>query len=249
MPIYPIAKYENLCPDFPDIIQIEHLAEKFLRFISRKIPMFPSHGVDHSTEIIKIIDSMINDWGLTLSCDETYLLYLAAWLHDIGCIKAREDHNQCSADIIRNSEFIQSILNDVLMQYHLECIVTAHSSSCEIDDVPIRSHNIRLRFVSAIFRIADACEINNTKCPPEVYNIICKSLDAESILYWEAHRAILGMIFKPGIICYWVTDELKSAILINHLREEINSVRKTFIHNNITVPKVQVETVADPRIW
>lgn len=236
---YKAVKYEYLSTEFPDIIQIEHLAEKFLRFIPRSIPDYPSHGVDHSIKIIKYIDSMIKNWFIDLSSEEIYLLYLAAWLHDIGNIIDRNTHNICSARIIDESPFIESLLGRIT-QNQLSWIAKAHSSSCDINEVPIEIGNIRLRFISALFRILDACEIINTKCPTEVYNIIEKNLSPESKKYWESHRSIISIEFKSTGICYCVTNETKSDLLIKHLRKEIESVRDIIIYNGIMFPEIIV---------
>lgn len=236
---YPMVNYEYLPPEFPDIMQIQYLAEKFLQFIPRGIPDYPSHGVDHSLNIIKHVDSMIKNWCVGLSSEEIYLLYCAAWLHDIGNIIERKNHNVFSACIINESLIIESLLGRE-MQNQLAWIAKAHSSSCNIYEVPIQVGNVRLRFISSLFRILDACEIINTKCPEAVYSVIEKVLNQTSKTYWESHKSILSIEFRSAEIIYYVTDRDKSDLLINHLDKEIESVKDIICSNGVDFPDITV---------
>ncbi|OEU43488.1 hypothetical protein BGV40_03850 [Methanosarcina sp. Ant1] len=234
------VKYRYTFPEFESKLEpIQYFAEKFLRFIPRNIPDYPSHGVDHSIKIIEHIDSVIEKWPLTLHDEEIYLLYLGAWLHDIGNIIDRKEHNIHSAYIINKSPILESYLGRTI-QNQLAWVAKAHSSSCNIMDVPIEIGNVRLRLTSSIFRILDACEIDNTKCPSEVYQYIEKSLNPESREYWESHRSILNIKFKNSTICLEVDNKEKSSLVINHLREEIESVKDIILNNEITFPVVEV---------
>ena len=171
--------------------------------------------------------------------EEIYLMYLGAWLHDIGNIVDREEHHIHSMIFIEKSPIIESQLG-MTTKHQLEWLVKAHSSKCNIMDVPVDHDRSRLRFISAIFRIADACEINNTKCPMEVYQLIEETMPQENKIYWEAHRSILGIVFNSPKILFYVNDKEKSEILTSHVVEEISSVKKVLSSYKVKVPKVKV---------
>jgi len=235
------VKYKYSSPEFEyKLGQIQIFAERFLRFVPRGIPDFPSHGADHSVKIIESLDSMIEKWPLLLHDEEICLLYLGAWLHDIGNILDRDKHNEHSAFIIDKSPILENYLGKVA-QNQLAWIAKAHSSSCNIIQVPAEVSNVRLRFISSIFRVLDACEITNTKCPPEVYYIIEKRLNPTSKEYWESHMSILSIEFKKPNICIEVNNKAKSRLLIDHLSEEINSVKDIFLSYGVTFPVIEVK--------
>lgn len=233
-------EYKHLNPLFEaKISEIELLARKILRFIPRGIPEFPSHGVDHSIQIIEHLDSFIDNWDLILSDEEIYLLYLGAWLHDIGNIVERDNHHIHSVDIINKNKFLGSLLGKKT-QNQLEWIVKAHSSKHDIMKVPDEIDKIRLRFISSILRIIDACEINNTKCPMEVYDIIKKKMPPDNKIYWEAHLSIISIVFEKPKIFFYVEDKKKSSILTSKVIEEIINVESVLTNYKVDIPKVEV---------
>jgi hypothetical protein len=234
------VKYKNFPLNFESQLETAMIfAERLLQFVSRGIPDFPSHGVDHSVKIIEYIDSLIEKWPLILSEEEIYLLYLGAWLHDIGNIIERTNHNITSATIINESPIIESQLGGDTREL-LAWIAKAHSSSFDIMDVPTGTQEIRLRFISSIFRILDACEITNIKCPTEVYKIIEKELEHDSKMYWEAHKSIRSVKFSNPIISITVDDLEKSEFLIEKLCREIDSVKDVILSNDMTLPIVEM---------
>lgn len=219
--------------------QIEIVSKRFLKFVPRGIPNYPSHGVDHSQNIIKLLNKFIGAWSITLTKKETYLLYLGAWVHDIGIITGRERHNESSSEILDKTPFFGSILGKDVVAL-LKWIVIAHSSSYPMKKVPKNFLGVNLQLICSVFRIMDACEIAYSKCPGEVYELIKDDLDAENDKYWKAHMSILGMWFEAPKIKILVDNLEFSNILIEHLKEEIDSIRDVLDSNNIPVPQVDV---------
>jgi len=221
------------------LYQVELFSGKFLSFIPRAIPNYPSHGVDHSKSIIHLLDDFIKNWSISLTEYEAYILYLGAWLHDIGCILEREKHNEISAEIIDKIPFFESLLEKETTVL-LKNVIVAHSSSYPIDSVSQNYLGVKLQLISSIFRIMDACEICYSKCPKEVYEIIRDDLDSEADEYWKAHMNIIGVTFKSPKIILLVDDLNESEIIVQHLKEEIYSVKSVFEENNIPLPYVEV---------
>lgn len=221
------------------VISVQYYAEKFLRFVPRSIPNYPSHGVDHSKNIIELLDDFLENWSIGLTEKEVYLLYLTAWLHDIGIIINRDDHNKHSADIINKSEYLSTQLGREI-QTLVGWVVKAHSNKFEIGSVPEEICEVRLRFISSIFRLLDACEIVYDKCPTEVYECIKNELSEENMGYWQGHMSIIGITYKKPSILFYVTDIDKSMFLISHLKDEIESIKDIFMQNNTDIPLVKV---------
>lgn len=234
-----IVEYEYVsAPYEAKLKQFELFSEKFLKFIPRTIPDYPSHGIDHSKNIISLLNKFIRNWHIKLSEQEAYLMYLGAWVHDIGCIVTRKSHNEISADIINKTPFFHSFLDKDILTL-LQYVVKAHSSSYNIKSVSKECLDIRLQLICSIFRLMDACEIESAKCPKEVYAFIKGSLDRESKKYWRAHMNICGVTFITPEIIVLVEDSKLSNILIDHLGEEIDSIKDVFMDYKIPSPYVR----------
>jgi hypothetical protein len=220
-------------------------AEQFLRFIPRYIKNFPSHGLDHSINIIKLTNGFIENWNISVTEDEKYLLYLAAWLHDIGCICDREHHNETSFKILLQDEStcnsIKNVNTDALMQ--LKYVINSHSSSYDIEKVPEILNGIRLKLICSIFRLLDACEICCTKCPKAVFGLIVPTLkdDPTAYSYWDGHMKIQSVTYKaPDIIILMRDSNENSEKIVNNLKKEIDSIELTFKENGLIIPHVNV---------
>jgi len=248
--IFPKYEYKGIThPQKTVLVAVSKYAESFLRFAPRKIKNFPSHGVDHSVSIIRMINSFPEEWGIKLNRTERFLLYAAAWLHDIGCVKDRTPHNTISVDILMNSTSVCDWLNslDPDLLFILGYVIESHSSSYDISTVPENRGSVRVRLICAIFRLLDACEITNFKCPAQVYYEIKDdlknpdgSVDTDAIEFWEGHMSIKDLVFvKPEIVII-VNKARKSKNITDRLVKEIESVQKIFRENGLDVPVVRV---------
>lgn len=231
-----------------------HFAEGFLRFIPRKIKNYPSHGVDHSLNIIKLINSFSQNWGLALKRDERFVLYLAAWLHDIGCIKTRSGHGRKSVQILIKDptlcNYLNAIDNDILIS--LNDVIKSHGSRYPIETLVEVRGKVRVRLIASIFRLMDACEITNYKCPAAVYDEIKQTFkkrqdgrlipDSEAIDFWVGHMNIKDVNFTRPDIEVLVNKRNQSKTIIQRLRNEIKSIKRIFQENHLTVPIVKVKT-------
>lgn len=233
------------------LISIETYAEGFLRFVPREIRNFPSHGIDHSFQIIHLINEFKFKWNLNLTKNEQFILYLAAWLHDIGRIRNNDGpHSEKSVEILLKSEILCNLLNNIHEDI-LIClchVIKSHSSAYKISKVPEYQGNIRVRLISAIFRLLDACEVTNLKCPQWVFEEIKDTfvdengnVDVVAIQFWESHMNIKGLSFERPLITIVINKENreKTQKVIGRLKKEIRSIHKVFSDNKIEVPKVK----------
>jgi len=198
---------------------------------------------------------MINDftekWGIRVSRNERFILYAAAWLHDIGCVKNRSPHNTISASILLRNENIANLFtdldNDLLAD--VQDVIESHSSTYNIDDLPPKRGAVRIRLISAIFRLIHACEITNFKCPSPVFAEIKDDLkdehgtvDKEAVQFWKGHMNIKYLEFVKPHIRITVNSPSMSMKIIKRLVKEIESVQEIFSANGINVPVVQVRS-------
>jgi hypothetical protein len=239
---YPI-KYRHLEPIFQDSInQISFVAEKYLRYLPREIPHYPSHGSDHSINIIELVDDFVDKWDANLTPVEIYLLYVSAWTHDMGCLIKREDHQIHSLTILDNIEMINELLGKELYTC-LKYIVKYHSSKEHLCEVPQKWGSIHLQKICAIFRVLDACDITEKKCPKGVYDIIINAvppLKEDANQYWIAHMNIESLQFELPEITIYFRDYSKCKLVILRLKDEINDeVRKILSENDVTTPQVK----------
>jgi hypothetical protein len=197
-----------------------------------------------------MINSFPDEWGIKLTRTERFILYAAAWLHDIGCVKERTPHNTISVDILMNSESICNSFNsiDSDLLFILQNVIESHSSSFDIMTVPAKRGAVRVRLICAIFRLLDACEITNFKCPALVYAEIRDdlrndddSVDTDAIEFWEGHMNIKDLgFFKPEIVVL-VNQARKSRKITDRLVNEIMSVQEIFRENGLDVPVVKIQ--------
>lgn len=249
--IFPSYKYTGISHTQKTILlTVSKFSEGFLRFAPRTIRNYPSHGVDHSVNIIRMINNFTGNWEIKLSRNERFLLYSAAWLHDIGCVKNRSPHNKLSVDILLRNENITNLFTDLdndLLADLLE-VIESHSSTYPITDLPVKRGAVRVRLVGAIFRLIDACEITNFKCPATVFNEIQDdlkdangSVDKEAVEFWKGHMNIKFLAFDRPAIAITVNSPSLSRKIVDRLITEIDSVHEIFRENGLDVPVVRVK--------
>lgn len=223
-------------------------SESILRFIPRTIKNYPSHGIDHTLNIIELTNKFIDRWEISLRRDERFILYLAAWLHDIGCIQVRKNHNRKSIELLEENQSLCTLLNngDNEIFINLCDVIRCHSKSNSkkngIETVPKKRGKIRIQYLCAIFRLMDACEITKSKCPIEVFNAIKHSFETDltAMEFWEGHICITDVIFKkPYIEIYYKKGKSKKIDRIkSELNSEITSIRDIFRENGADIPVV-----------
>ena len=152
---------------------------------------FTNHASLHSQTILKRLKELLFDVKLKNDY-EYYLLYTAAYAHDIGMLpqkanggfedytrqevveKARKEHSMRSAEHIKKNWREMGILEKT-HSVHLADICKAHSSKVDINKIPERAEcvidgekiEIRWKFLAALIRLADALDADYNRIPPE----------------------------------------------------------------------------------
>lgn len=232
-----LCRYTN--EEYISLIQIGYVyCQKILTFIPRvdSLKDYPSHGIDHSVRIIEYINKFITSFEVELSEEEIYLLYLAAWCHDIGCICGRDNHHKDSVKVLRGSTgFFNEILDDKTKKC-LKSIILTHRKDTPFDDIPELYEGIKLKFLCAIFRLMDACDISSERCPRIVYEYIKESLNDTSKKYWKAHLNIASVSFYDKSIWIDLFEENEALEYIKkEFVSEIMSISQIFYENGIVL--------------
>lgn len=188
----------------------ERYAARLLPFIPRGLPVFQSHGTDHSLAIIRYINQVIRSPVFHLNSRDIYLLYLAAWFHDLGylhplSIHDRSMHPALSVQMIQRDTVIRGLVQDE-EQPALESIIRYHDSHSDLTMIHDTCPTLRTSLLAALFRIADAVDLGTDRCPPEVYALIEDGLDEHSQKHWQAHQNIKECVIAYPVIRILVHD-------------------------------------------
>ena len=174
---------------------------------------FTNHASLHSQTILKILKELL--FNVKLKNDyEYYLLYTAAYAHDIGMLpqkangeyedytkqevveKTRKEHSIRSAEHIKRNWREMGILEKT-HSVHLAEICKAHSSNVDINKIPERAEcvidgekvEIRWRFLAALIRLADALDADYNRIPPE-FIIKDAKLSEKTVREYLKHESV-----------------------------------------------------------
>jgi hypothetical protein len=214
-----------------------------LSFLPREMPEYTDHGLRHSNNILAYLDKFRTNLGVlfptfSFTEEELFLLSLATYLHDIGCIVNRKKHSYESGKLLTDHPTF-CFLNDWIGADLLPClnlIVRAHSSKFDLSTIsrePLHEH-VRLRLMCAIFRLLDGCEISAARVSKTLYEILKtkKKIKKKNLKFWDAHLSIYELHFKGNEIILECQDLAKSKILTDHLIEDLVHINKVFSEEN-----------------
>jgi len=208
-----------------------------LSYIPRGIPGYTDHGILHSINVLGFIQDVVKEYPVEFSEEERHLLALASVLHDIGCIVKREKHNQITLQLLDKNRFrfLRQMIG-ALNYGALRQVILAHSREFDFAEIPKDpSRKIRLKLICPIFRLADACDIGQSRVMNLLFEILVEEglLDVKSKKIWESHLAIEnvlleGTTIKPRVydlkLAKYCIDELKDELqLINDALSEIDN--------------------------
>jgi len=207
-----------------------------LHYMPRGIPEYTDHGVLHSQNLMTLLCGFVQNWaGEPFTNEERYLLSLAVWLHDVGCLLGRERHNEKSVNLLRHPRFsyIDSLLSGDL-QSCLKYIIISHVTDYDLKEVPKKPihEKVRLRLVCATFRLVDGCDITDARTKPVLYDILktYSLLEEGSIKYWESHLSTIGTVFQGNAIyvTYRKGKRKESEMLVSHLKKDLRRLNRVF---------------------
>ena len=239
--MYPVRGGDVIQPDDQDryhpltgdpillsrILAAEQYASMMLPYIPRGLPVFQSHGIHHSLRIIRLLNQIFRAPGIQILRLEAFLLYVAAWFHDIGYLNPLSIHNRSmhpslSVEMIHKDTGIQSLLQGD-EGAALDIIIRNHDTRTDLTGIRESGSSLRTPLLAALFRIADAFDIGTDRCPVEVFSLIEDGLDEHSRRHWLAHQNIAGCSITPPIITVMVNDPENPFFkrrIVPHLEED-----------------------------
>jgi hypothetical protein len=244
-------KYEPLIiyPQYYDrICQAERYASSLLPFIPRGLPVFQSHGLCHSETLIRYIHQVLGTLPISLNHEEIFLLFLAAWFHDIGylhplSIHDRSRHAEFSSLIIRTDPFLSELLTG-RERNHLAFLIECHDSRVDFTSRRITSP-LRMHLITDLFRLIDALDLGTDRCPPEVFSLIEDGLDEHSRRHWKAHQNVQSCFFRyPAltIMVYVPEDPFFRLRIVPHLEDDCSSCSPVFLKSGLEPCYLAIET-------
>ena len=202
-----------------------------MEFYSRSPSMkdYTPHGKFHTLRVIEILNKLFSN--IEFSVGERYLLYVASWVHDLGCLIDRDDHAKKSASLIYKFYTTFEALIGEVAAIWIPYIVSGHSKEFDIDDIPeeidlFGDKDVRLQFITAIFRLADGCDVTRARVPKRLYEILKDDL-GEGKEHWEAHTKTLDIRFEKDEIKVYFENSDKNELILKLLHEEYDSVSDT----------------------
>jgi hypothetical protein len=236
------------------IQQLKGYVTPILSFIPREMPDYTDHGLRHSNNILAHLSRFRTNLGVlfptfSFTEEELFLLCLATYLHDIGCIVDRKGHNNESGKLLTDHPTF-CFLSDWIGADLLPClnlIVRAHSSSFDLSKIsrePLHE-KVRLRLMCAIFRLLDGCEISAARVSKTLYEILTskKKIKKKGRKFWDAHLSIYDLYFKGNDIIVECQDLAKAKFLTDHLVEDLVQINKVFSEENFPSFSVKIVTL------
>lgn len=230
-----------------NVITVANFITPLLHWIPRGIPEYTDHGVLHTRNVLRYVRDLVTEYSVEFFDEEKYLLALSAVLHDIGCIAGKEEHNRRSIEILSMPQFeFFRILIGPMFYRALEQIIISHSKNYDLSQIHADpSPEIRLKFISSIFRLADACDISALRVKQLVFDVLVKEekLEKKSIDIWRSHLEIENILIIGNRIKANVYDLDLAKFCLNNLEEEIESINPILTEMGLPVFELDSEKV------
>jgi hypothetical protein len=187
---------------------------------------------------------------------EIFFLINAAWFHDWGMIgahdedpiKIRDEHH------IRTEQYFEKMFDKLNLSEHEARIIGRISkghrkvdlNTKEYDDIIFgQSIRIRRRFLSALLRIADECDITHSRTPEVIYYSI--NPDRASEIEFKKHLNITGigqLDEKHKIYVSAIARDPKGAQtlreVVSKIQHELDTIKGILAQNEISLDVVEL---------
>jgi HD superfamily phosphodiesterase len=227
-----------------------------LQYLPRRIGDHTNHGHDHSEEVERLLRTIVrrcnlHGGGCNIQPIEQYLLFCAAWLHDIGNILGREGHGRNSCRIIDSlsPKKIHGLMDDCVEMVKWICYT---HSGANLEMVPLnmsfRGEPLKIRYLAAVFRVADAADMGSRRAPSIVYGLIADKLNEKSRRIWRSHNAVKDVTFMPvgSSIIITVTSRGAASQAIREFVNDFESARGVLEEHEF--PYTAIDIREEPRV-
>ena len=186
------------------LINIREKAKPLLSYTQGKFPYYTPHDFSlHSVAVEENLNWLIPDnVKQKMHTLEIFFLIVAAWLHDWGMVAKPEENAESIREThhIRTEKNFEELHDKLYLDEHEARIIgrickghrRVDLRSPDYDDVVFgQSAKIRRRFLAALLRIADECDITHNRTPEVIYYSIHPREDAE--VEFSKHLSIAGI--------------------------------------------------------
>lgn len=240
------------------LLQIRKRAEPLLSYTHGKFPYYTPHDFFHSTNVEENLNWLIPDnIKDKMNSYEIFFLINAAWLHDWGMIgthdedpiKIRDEHH------IRTEQYFDKMYDKLNLSEHEARIIGRISkghrkvdlNTKEYDDIIFgQSIRIRRRFLSALLRIADECDITHSRTPEVIYYSINPNRASE--IEFKKHLNITGigqLNEKHKIYVSAIARDPKGAQtlreVVSKIQHELDTIKVILAQNEISLDVVELK--------
>jgi hypothetical protein len=226
------------------------VATPLLHYVPSGIPGFTDHGTLHTVNVLRYIWHIEKEYPTKFTTEEKVILSLSSVFHDIGCIAAREKHNEASVRILSQKDFDMLRMDIGKTMYRaLITTILAHSRAYDLMKVDLNlCPEIRLRFICAMFRLADACDQSASRVKELLFKILLheKLLDKTSKDIWKAHLSVENILIKQTRIEPRVYSLKEANYCIQDLVSELTSINQALTSCSMpiyTIKPVKVKKV------
>jgi hypothetical protein len=240
------------------LLQIKKKAEALLTYTHGKFPYYTPHDFHHSASVEENLNWLIpDDIKDKMNSYEIFFLICAAWLHDWGMIgmhsedpvNIRDEHH------IRTERYFEKMYDKVDLSEHEARIIGRISkghrkvdlNAKEYDDIIFgQSIRIRTRFLSALLRIADECDVTHSRTPEVIYYSINPTLASEAVFQKHLNITGIGQLDeKHKIYVSAIARDPKGAKVlrevVSKIQHELDTIKGILAQNEIALDVVELK--------
>ena len=221
-------------PLFTKYLNLRHELFKQANYWAGAFPGGNDHGPEHVERVLEKLDQLVGGNPAKhqlLRPYELFLTMLSILYHDIGILRAREDHPEHSAIFVEEEK--NEYLVDPRDRDIISAAVMSHSSSKDIaleterfaDEELIGSQSVRPRVIAALVRLADELDEDFRRANPAAQDKL--DLPEASVFFWQFCQRVRG-----------IRPDLRSRSIDIDVRFEREDVGRTVLVKNRRRPFV-----------
>lgn len=237
--------------------KIREYAEPLLSYTHGAFPYYTPHGFSHGANVEENLNWLVPDKiKEEMTAYELFFLIIAAWLHDWGMVcedgenpeGVREEHH------VRTEANFEKLYEKLYLSEHEGRIIGRICKGHRKVDLGMRDYDdvvfgqnikIRRRFLAALLRIADECDITHNRTPEVIYYSINPTEQAES--EFKKHLSIAGigqLEEKHKIYIAAIARDPKGARTLREvtqkIQRELDAIKGVLAQNGVILDLVEL---------
>ncbi|MBN2240856.1 MAG: ATP-binding protein [Dehalococcoidales bacterium] len=238
--------------------KIREEVEPLMSYTQGKFPFYTPHNFNHSLNVEENLNWLVpDDVKEKMNEYEIFFLIVSAWIHDWGMVAEdgesnediREEHH------VRTEQKLEKYYDKVFLSEHEARIIgkicKGHRKvdlhDIEFDDLVFRQGiNIRVKFLGALLRIADECDVTHNRTPEVIYFSINPTGKSEQ--EFKKHLSITGVgqrEEKHKIYISAIARDPKGAKALREveskIQNELNGIKNILAANEISLDIVELQ--------